>query len=221
MAESIKGKWNQPELSSVQRSQFLLCLESRKSTDGELHKAETAALAAQTGDWSTIKEHQHQQPFNNIANNTPHKSTSRKPKRASLKDMTTCFFPAAAGSVSKGENGSDAITLSQRTVPSRIQHRFSSPSKNIATPTFGSTSTAVADTAVTRSGGSPNEVETAAALELENDCLSTEESVGMALNSQDWMSAETNAYLKTDEAKRFKNLMIKGIEASFILKMKP
>lgn len=134
--------------------------------------------------------------------------------------MATCFFPAAAGSLGKGENGSDVIALSQRTVPSRIQHRFSSPSNKIAAPTVDSTSTAVTYTAFSRSRGSPNEVETAAALDLENDCLSTEESVSMALNSQDWMSAETNAYLKTDEAKRFKDLMIKGIEASFYFKMK-
>jgi hypothetical protein len=48
--------------------------------------------------------------------------------------------------------------------------------------------------------------------ELELDCLAVEDSIEITLSADSWLRGETNAYLKTDEAKRFKQLMVSGIE---------
>lgn len=47
--------------------------------------------------------------------------------------------------------------------------------------------------------------------DLESDTLPTE-GIQMATAPGTWLGAETNAYLKTDEAKAFKRLLLKGIE---------
>jgi hypothetical protein len=46
--------------------------------------------------------------------------------------------------------------------------------------------------------------------ELE-DCLAVENTLAK-FSADSWMRGETNVYLKTDEAKRFKQLMVNGIE---------